>query len=210
MSHTLAAGNFLIPNMTFVVELAAFVIVLAVLWRYVIPPVQQAMTARQEMARKLVGDSEEAKQLLEKAQTAYKTAMADARHEAAQLRAQAEQQRREIVEGASAEAEAGAAETISRGQAQLEAELRQAIRQLKTELGNLAVELAEKIVGEALADDRRQERLIERFLSNIEEEANAGLAVGVPRKKPRRLSLLRFAAVRHPALLRAGRGPVRR
>ena len=47
MSHPLAAGgNFLIPNMTFVVELAAFLIVLGVLRRYVIPPVQQAMTAK--------------------------------------------------------------------------------------------------------------------------------------------------------------------
>jgi F-type H+-transporting ATPase subunit b len=168
VSHTLAAGNFLIPNMTFVVELAAFILVLMVLWRYVIPPVQQAVNARQEMARKLVSDSEEAKQLLEKAQTAYKTAMADARHGAAQLRAQAEQQRREIVEAASTEAEAGVAEIISRGQAQVETERRQAVRQLKTDLGNLAVDLAEKILGEALADNQRQERLIERFLSQIE------------------------------------------
>jgi F-type H+-transporting ATPase subunit b len=175
MSHTLAGGNFLIPNMTFVVELAAFLIVLGVLRRYVIPPVQQAMTARQETARRLVSDSQEAKQLLEKAQTAYKTAMADARHEAAQLRAQAEEQRREIVEGASAEAETRAAEIMSRGQVLLEVERRQAIRQLKTELGNRAVELAEKILGEALADNQRQKRLIDRFLSHIEEETNAGV-----------------------------------
>jgi F-type H+-transporting ATPase subunit b len=174
MSHALAAGNFLIPNMTFVVELMAFSIVLGVLWRYVIPPVQQAMNARQEMARKLVSDSEEARQLLEKARSAYTTAMADARHEAAQLRARAEEQRKQIVEGASAQAEAGVAEIIARGQARLEAEQRQAIRQLKSELGGLAVELAEKILGEALTDNPRQERLIERFLSHIEEEANAG------------------------------------
>jgi F-type H+-transporting ATPase subunit b len=189
MSHPLAAGNFLIPNMTFVVELMAFIIVLGVLWRYVIPPVRQAMNARQEMARKLLSDSEEAKQLLEKAQTAYKTAMASARHEAAQLRATAEAQRREIVEGASAEAEARVAEIITRGQAQLGAEQRQAIRQLKTDLGNLAVELAEKILGEALANDQRQERLIDRFLSHIEEEANAGHLASVLRQKPRGLSL---------------------
>jgi F-type H+-transporting ATPase subunit b len=163
-----ASGNFLIPNMTFVVELMAFVIVLGVLWRYVIPPVQQAMNARQELARQLVSDSAEAKQLLEKAQTAYQTAMAEARHDAAQLRARAQQQRREIVAGASTEAAAGVAEIISRGQAQVEAERRQAVGQLKTELGTLAVDLAEKILGEALADRQRQERMIERFLSEIE------------------------------------------
>lgn len=173
MSQAVTQGNFLIPNMTFVVELIAFVIVLAVLWRYVVPPVREAMNARQEIARKLVSDSNEAKQLLQEAHTAYETAMADARHRAAQVRAQAEEQRREIVEGASTEAEAKVAEIITRGQAQLGVEQRQAIRQLKTELGNLAVDLAEQVVGEALANDQRQERLIERFLSSIEEEPNA-------------------------------------
>jgi F-type H+-transporting ATPase subunit b len=180
MSQPLAGGNFLIPNMTFVVELAAFLIVLGVLWRYVVPPVQQAMTARQEIARKLVGDRQEASQLLEEAQTAYQTAMADARHEAAQLRTAAEEQRRAIVEGASAEAEARAAEIISRGQARLAAERRQAIRQLKGELGILAVELAEQILGEALASDQRQQRLIDRFLNHIEEQANPGVRAVKP------------------------------
>ena len=174
MSYALAGGNFLIPNMTFVVELAAFVIVLGFLWRYVIPPVRQGMTARQEMARKLVSDGEEAKELLERAQAAYQTALADARHEAAQLRAQAEQQRSEIVAGAAAAAQAEVAEVIARGQARLVAERGQAIGQLKVELGNVAVDLAEKIVGEALANDQRQQRLIDRFLSQIEEAANAG------------------------------------
>ena len=154
--------------MTFVVELAAFAIVLGVLWRYVVPPVQRAMNARQETARKLVRDSEEAERLLAQAQAAYQTAMADARHEAARLRAQAEQQRREIVAGASAEAETGAAEIIARGQAQLEVERRQAVHELKADVGSLAVDLAEKILGEALADSQRQERLIEQFLASIE------------------------------------------
>jgi F-type H+-transporting ATPase subunit b len=130
------------------------------------------MTARQETARQLASDSEEAKQLLEKARAAYQTAMTDARRHAAQVRAQAQQQRREIVAAASTEAAAEAREIISRGQVQFEAEQRQAIRQLKTELGHVAVDLAEKIVGEALADSERQERLIERFLNDIEEEAN--------------------------------------
>ncbi len=168
MPNALAQGNFLIPNMTFVVELMAFIIVLGVLWRYVVLPVQRAMTARQEMARNLVIDREEAERLLAQAQTAYAAAMAAARHEAARLRATAEEQRREIVAGAATEAEARAAEIITRGQARLGAERGQAIRQLKAELGHWAVDLAEQIVGEALANDQRQERLIERFLSDIE------------------------------------------
>jgi F-type H+-transporting ATPase subunit b len=169
MSPPVAAGNFLIPNMTFVVELAAFVIVLAFLSRYVIPPVQRAVTARQDMARKLVSDRQEARQLLEKARDAHQAAMADARREATQLRARAEEQRREIVAGASAEADVRATAIVSRGQARLADERQQAIRQLKADLGAAATDLAEAILGEALADDERQRRVIDRFLSQLEE-----------------------------------------
>jgi len=45
-THTLAAGNFLVPNGTFIAELLAFLIVLGVLWRYVVPPVSKAMNDR--------------------------------------------------------------------------------------------------------------------------------------------------------------------
>jgi F-type H+-transporting ATPase subunit b len=171
MASASAPGNFLIPNMTFVVELAAFLIVLAVLRRYVVPPVQQAMAARQDLARQLVRDGEEARHLLAQARAAHQAALSDARHEAARLRAQAEEQRREIVDGAAAAAEARVTELVARGRAQVEAERRQAIRQLRTDLGSRSVELAEKILGEALADSQRQQRLIDQFLDQIEAEA---------------------------------------
>ena len=116
-------------------------------------------------------DRGEAARLLEEAQTAYQAAMAGARREAAQLRAEAEEQRREIIAGASAEAGARAAEIISRGQARLAAERQQAIGQLKADLGNAATDLAELILAEALADDERQRRLIDRFLSQVEDDA---------------------------------------
>src|ERR1700742_5037985 len=173
MPHPVAAGNFLIPNMTFVVELAAFLIVLAFLSPYATPPARRAVTVRQDMARQLISDRGEATRLLEEAQTAYQAAMAGARREAAQLRAEAEKQRREIIAGASAEADARAAEIISRGQARLAAERQQAIGQLKADLGNAATNLAEMILSEALADDERQRRLIDGFLSQLEEGARA-------------------------------------
>jgi len=37
----LAAGNFLVPNATFIAELIAFLIILFILGRYVLPPVRR-------------------------------------------------------------------------------------------------------------------------------------------------------------------------
>ena len=43
----LASGNFLIPDGTFLAELVAFLIILFVLRKYVVPPLQKSLTARQ-------------------------------------------------------------------------------------------------------------------------------------------------------------------
>ncbi|MFL6155700.1 MAG: F0F1 ATP synthase subunit B [Marmoricola sp.] len=44
-------SNFLVPNGTFVVELIAFAIMFFIIARYIVPPINKAMTARQEAAR---------------------------------------------------------------------------------------------------------------------------------------------------------------
>src|ERR1700752_4917139 len=44
-------SNFLVPNATFFVELAAFALLLFLLAKYVIPPINRAMTARQDETR---------------------------------------------------------------------------------------------------------------------------------------------------------------
>ena len=44
-------SNFLIPNGTFFVELGAFALLFFLLARYVIPPINKAMTARQDAIR---------------------------------------------------------------------------------------------------------------------------------------------------------------
>ena len=48
-----------------------------------------------------------------------------------------------------------------------------ALSSLRTEVGSLASELAEKIVGESLTDDERQQRVIDRFLADLEAQSAA-------------------------------------
>ena len=57
---------------------------------------------------------------------------------------------------------------LAAGRAQLEAERAQLLAELRGDIGGLATTLAGKIVGEALADDERANRTIDRFLSEFE------------------------------------------
>jgi F-type H+-transporting ATPase subunit b len=54
-------------------------------------------------------------------------------------------------------------------QASIEAERQQAVKSLRNEVGALATELASKIVGEALDDQVRQSRIVDRFLEDLEK-----------------------------------------
>ena len=97
-TQVVAAGNFLVPNATFIAELIAFLIILFVLWRYIVPPIQKVMQDRQRMIEKQVEDSEKAEQRLAEAEKAYQNALSEARTEAAQIRENARAEAQRVVE----------------------------------------------------------------------------------------------------------------
>jgi F-type H+-transporting ATPase subunit b len=56
----------------------------------------------------------------------------------------------------------------------MQAERRQVLAQLRSEVGGMAVSLAGKIVGESLSDDERQRRIVDRFVDEVESQDAAG------------------------------------
>ena len=176
-------SNFLIPNGTFIVELVAFAIMLFILGRYVIPPINRAMTARQEAIRSQFAELEEAKDDARKAEEEFKAQIADARHEAARIREEAREQGAQIIAELRQQGQEEAARIVSHAHAQIQAERQQAVTSLRAEVGTLATTLAGRIVGESLEDDERSTRVVDRFLADLETlEASqtAGRTNGAP------------------------------
>jgi F-type H+-transporting ATPase subunit b len=172
------ASNFLIPDATFLAELVAFALILFVIWRFVVPPLQKSMTARQDAIKKSFDDADAAKKRLDDAEAEYKKAIAEARAEQAKAREDAAATRREIVDAAKAEAQTEAAAILARAEAALEVERRQVFTELRSDIGKLAVDLAERIVGESLADDERQSRVVDNFIAGLESAPAAESSVG--------------------------------
>ncbi len=162
------ASNFLVPNATFFVELFAFALMFWILARYVIPPINKAMTARQEAIRKEFAEADEAKRNAQAAEESFKAQIADARHEAAKIREEAREQGAGIVAEAREQAQVEAGRIIEHGHAQLAAERQATVTSLRAEVGSLATELAGRIVGESLEDDERSNRVVDRFLADLE------------------------------------------
>jgi F-type H+-transporting ATPase subunit b len=105
----------------------------------------------------------------ERALSQYTEQLSKAREEAQTLREEARVQGASIVEELRAKAQEEAARITAAAHASIEAERQQAITSLRNEVGALAVDLASKIVGEALDDQARQSRIVDRFLDDLEK-----------------------------------------
>jgi len=137
------------------------------------PRIQKTLAERTEAIEGGIKRAQELQAEAQRTLEQYRAQLAEARHEAARLREEAREQGARIKAELRQEAEAEARRIIEAAQAQIEAERRQALIQLRGEIGRLSVELASRIVGESLEDEARQRRIIDRFLEELEARPEA-------------------------------------
>jgi len=130
---------------------------------------EKAFTARTEAIQGGMERAEKAQLEAQRALVQYNEQLSKAREEAQTLREEARVQGVSIVEELRAKAQEEAARITAAAHASIEAERQQAVTSLRNEVGTLAVELASKIVGEALEDQARQSRIVDRFLDDLEK-----------------------------------------
>ncbi len=168
VSAAAKTNNPIIPNGTFIVELIAFFLILWFLAKKVVPLISSSMTKRQELIRSQIEDGKAAKERLEAAEAEYKQAVADTRTDAARIREEARVQGQQIIEEMRAEAQEQAARITAANQSRLETERQLLLVQLRSEVGELAVELASRIIGHELSSDARQRQLVDDFINDLE------------------------------------------
>ena len=163
------ASNFLVPNATFIAEVIAFAIIIWIMAKFIVPPINKAMADRQEAIREQFAELDEAEADARKAEADYKEQLNNAKHEAARIREEAREQGAQIVQEAREKAGTEADRIIEHAHAQIEADRKAAFASLRRDVGSLATTLAGRIVGESMDDDERQGRVVERFLADLEE-----------------------------------------
>jgi F-type H+-transporting ATPase subunit b len=174
MSHILiAAGgapNPLLPHSAeIVVGFIAFGLLYFVMLKKVVPMFEKAFNSRTEAIQGGIERAEKAQAEAADALVQYKEQLSKAQSESQALREDARVQGAAIVEELRAKAQEEAARITAAAHASIEAERQQAVTSLRNEVGALAVELASKIVGEALDDQARQSRIVDRFLEDLEK-----------------------------------------
>ena len=162
--------NPLVPHTAeLVVGAIAFTLLFLVLRKFVVPMFEKAFEARTQAIQGGIERAEKAQAEAQRALTQYTEQLSKAQSEAQTLREEARVQGAAIIEDLRAKAQEEAARITAAAHASIEAERQQAVTSLRNEVGALAVELASKIVGEALDDQARQSRIVDRFLEDLEK-----------------------------------------
>ncbi|MGH8824443.1 MAG: F0F1 ATP synthase subunit B [Jiangellaceae bacterium] len=163
----------LMPHLSeLVVGLVAFTLLFLFLRAKVFPLFEKTYAERSEAIEGGIRRAEEAQAEAQRALEQYRSQLADARGEAARIREDAKAQGAAILAELRESAQAEAARITERAHAQMAAEREQVVRSLRTEVGTLATQLAERVVGESLEDDARSQRVVERFLAELESSGD--------------------------------------
>jgi F-type H+-transporting ATPase subunit b len=152
---------------TVIAEVVAFLIVLYVLYRYVLPPLRTMTAKREKEIAQQVEDSRKAKERLEAAEAAYREAVENAQNDAARIRDDARADAQRIADEMREKAEEEVERLRRRGEEQLQNARAQAVRELKRELGGHSTELAAQLVRQELESDQAKKESVDTFIEEL-------------------------------------------
>ncbi|OBG66599.1 MULTISPECIES: F0F1 ATP synthase subunit B [unclassified Mycobacterium] len=144
-------NNFLVPNGTFFFVLAIFLIVLAVIGTFVVPPVMRVLRERDNMVAKTAADNKKATEQFDAAKADYEEALTEGRVQASSLRDNARAEGRKVVEDARSRAEQQVMSTLQMASEQLKRERDAVELDLRANVAGMSATLASRILGVEVA-----------------------------------------------------------
>jgi F-type H+-transporting ATPase subunit b len=170
--------NPLLPKTNeLIVGIVAFAVLFLILWRTALPRANQTLGERTRNIEGKLEEAERERQEAENLLRRYRERLSRAEEEGQRVideaRSNAERLRRDLMRKAEEEAN----RVIEQGREAIRAERDRAVRELRTEVGTLAVELATRVVGDSLDRDR-QLRLIDQYIDQLGDHAQAGAMTG--------------------------------
>ena len=147
--------------------LLAFLVVLFVLAKFGFPAIIKMVDDRKNYIDESLKKAHEASERLENIKQEGEAILQDAREKQAQILKEAADTREAIVQKAQEKAKSEGARLLSEAKAEIEGEKQQAIRDIRAQVAELSVQIAEKVLREKLSTDAEQRKMIDRLLDDV-------------------------------------------
>ena len=144
-----------------------FLIVLAVLWKWGFPAITKMVKERKDYIDDSLRKAHEANEKLANIQKEGESILQEAREKQAAFLKEATATRDAIIAKAENQAKDRGAQLINDAKAEIEQEKQQAIREIRGQVAELSVKIAEKIIKQQLATDDKQMELINKILDDV-------------------------------------------
>ncbi len=169
------ASNFLVPNGTFIVVLIAFIIVVGVITKYVLPPLDKVLTERQDLIRGELEAADKAKADAEEADTERRAALEQARAQARDIVSQAQTTADQIVLSATAEGQAIHDRIVASADAEVVVARQAAVEEVTARVGEIVLAAAERVIGREISVADHQD-LIDEAIAAVRAESSGAAA----------------------------------
>lgn len=150
-------------------SLVVFIVALILFWKFALPKMQNLLDERAAAIEGGIKKAEEAQAEAAAALEKNNAELAKAREEAAEIREKARANAAKLEAELKEQANEEAARIVTNAQARIEAERAAAAATLRHEVGTLAIDLSEKVVGESMSDERSA-GIVDRFLADLEKQ----------------------------------------
>lgn len=144
-----------------------FFIVLAILWRWGFPVIVKMTNDRKAYIDDSLRKAHEANERLANIQKEGESILQEARERQAQILKEATETRDAIVEKAQDKAKDESARLLDDAKAEIESEKQNAIRDIRSQVAELSIQIAEKILREKLSKDSAQMDMIDKLLDEV-------------------------------------------
>jgi F-type H+-transporting ATPase subunit b len=143
-----------------------FALVAFFLMKFAFPKLKEGVQKREHAIQEANDKAENSRREADKVLEDYKHQLAEARSEANKVIDEARQSADQVRADLMKKAEADAKAVVDKAQEQIEAERSRTLDQLRGEVGKLAVDLAEKVVGRSL-DRSTQSQLVDDYIREV-------------------------------------------
>lgn len=145
----------------------AFGLLLLILGKFVWPPVMRALHDREQAIEQALREADKARKEMEELRFNNEQLLREAKDERDAMFRDARKVRESIIEAARVKANEEANRILENATERIQFEKMAAITDLKNQIANLSIEIAEKVLGQELSNPEKDNSIVQKSISGI-------------------------------------------
>jgi len=145
----------------------AFGLLLFILGKFVWPPVMRSIHEREDAIENALHEADKARREMEELRFSNEQLLREAKEERDGIMRDARKVRETIIEDAKLKATEEANRIVENANERIQFEKMAAITDLKNQIANLSIEIAEKILRQELSDPEKDKAIVEKSIKDI-------------------------------------------